>query len=180
MNENPVSPSSFIEEHPILEPNLFLLNHANRPLMGWHHEYMILEKSLSNRSLAGLFSMGVFGMISIISLSSFLNLPAPFQGLVSLMSVIVWVIVIGRVIRYLERDIAVKGIILPGIVTHAEKIHTRVNRLIGVRYQFTAPGGIVIEGYDEGDCENASYEMVPAPGRSVYVWYGDDEKHYLL
>ncbi len=77
-----------------------------------------------------------------------------------------------------------KAQVLDGIVVQAEKIVSQgqygAGEKIGVRYQFAAPGGVIIYGYDTGISKDASDPMAPVPGTPVKVYYEAEERHYLL
>lgn len=94
---------------------------------------------------------------------------------------------LGLIARYgysANEKIDLAGWIVPGVVLHAEKIRIRGGNYraerLGIRYQFVAPGGVVIEGYAEGDSDHASDKMAPAPGTPVKIWLNDNGTHYLL
>jgi hypothetical protein len=75
---------------------------------------------------------------------------------------------------------APKAQVLNGTVVKAEKIRGNGIELLGVRYQFAAPGGIIRYGYSEALSEDASHAMAPPPGTRVKVYYTEKGKHYLL
>lgn len=181
MSEYPVYTAT---ETPVDDPNLFLLNDANRTFVDRRNEFITLEHAPANRTLSMMLALGVVGMVAAIALLAVSKLPAQYNSLAFLVIAGGGVGVFLALLRYLYRDVPVKGWMIPGVVTHAEKIrviegrYTREN--VGVRYQFVAPGGVVMDGYAEGDSETASHGMAPTPGTPVKVWLDDDGSHYLL
>lgn len=179
MNEAPVYTTS---EIPVPDPDLFLLIDANRTFIGGRNEVMILEHAPENRTLSLLIVLGVVAFFLVLLGVS--NLPAQYNTLAFIIIVAGGVSAFIAVLRYLYRDVPVKGWMIPGVVTHAEKIRVIEGRYtreyLGVRYQFAAPGGVVMDGYAEGDSDKASHVMAPIPGTPVKIWLDDDGTHYLL
>lgn len=181
MNEAPVYTTP---EIPIPDPHLFLLNDANRTFVEGRNEYMIVEHTPDNRTLSATLAMGALVLLGGIVLVSISNLLSQYNTFVFLVMVVGGIGAFLAILRYLYRDVPGKGWIIPGVVTHAEKIrvvenyHTR--EYMGVRYQFVAPGGVVMDGSAEGDSDRASHTMAPPAGTPVKIWLDDDGTHYLL
>jgi hypothetical protein len=190
-NEPPILDTSMAEapvyttpEIPVPDPHLFLLNDANRTFIEQRNEYMILQHSPSGGTLSVTIGIGAAVLLLGMVLMGVSDLPAQYNTLAFLVIVVGGVGALLAFLRYLYRDVPVKGWIIPGVVTHGEKIrvvenyHTR--EYIGVRYQFAAPGGVVMDGYAEGESDKASHTMAPPPGTLVKIWLDDDGTHYLL
>lgn len=181
MSEAPIYTTA---ETPIRDTHLFLLNDVNRTFIERRNEYMTLEHTPDKRTLSMLIALGVVAFFLGIVLLGVSNLPAQYNTLAFIVIVAGGVGAFIAVLRYLYRDIPVKGWMIPGVVTHAEKIRVIEGRYtrdyLGVRYQFAAPGGVVMDGYAEGDSDRASHTMAPTPGTLVKIWLDDDGTHYLL
>jgi hypothetical protein len=180
MNENPVSLSPLIEEHPVPDPNLFLLKRTNRAFIERRNDSPVLGGTA--------FSWKAFNPLIYLLLISFLLsglciFPNSGLPLLLLISFIIFAFYTGnRPADNEPPDLA--GWIIPGVVTHSEKIRIEnsqhLQERLGIRYEFPAPGGVVMEAYAEGDSVNASDRMAPAPGTPVMVWYTDEGTCYLL
>jgi hypothetical protein len=181
MNEAPVYTTS---ETPVPDPTLFLLNDANRTFVEGRNEYMVVEHSPDHSTLSIIVAIGALVLLGGILLVSISNLPAQYNTFAFLVLVVAGIGAFLAILRYYYRDVPGKGWILPGIVTHAEKIRIvenyRTREYVGVRYQFVAPGGVVMDGYAEGASDNATHGVAPTPGTSVKIWLADDGTHYLL
>lgn len=181
MNESPVRPLPLVEEQPVLDSNLFLLHRSNQAFVERRSNYPNLGLSLTSREkiLTGAFAVC---LIFIAIASSILPPSLAIFGVLGL---------IGGFLGVIERygypsndTIDLAGWIVPGVVLHSKKIRVREGNYrseqVGIRYQFTTPKGVVMEGYSEGESNAASDKMAPPPGTPVRVWYDDAGNHYLL
>ncbi len=171
-------------ETPVRDPNLFLLFDANRPFIERASDTMTVEHAPGDSTLAAMLGIGAVVILLGTVLMGLSNLPSDYN-------ILTFAVIAGggvggfvALLRYLYRDENVKGWIIPGVVTHAEKIRVMEGRYtrdyLGIRYQFAAPGGVVMEGDAEGESASSSLGMAPAPGTPVKIWLDDDGTHYLL
>jgi Na+-transporting methylmalonyl-CoA/oxaloacetate decarboxylase gamma subunit len=203
MNETPTSLDPSIIEIPVPDSSLFLLYEQNRAFLSGKTALPYLSKRSEEAQLglwlvfAGLgvlfllFGGGNF-IMRWLALRD-LNVENPTVTGMLLFLLVIAVMGISVVIRdaRLAKQPAPTGTtetpvpptphVLDGTVASAEKIRTEHGTPhIGVRYQFTAPGGIVTYGYSEALSEDASHSMAPLPGTPVKVYYTEKGKHYLL
>ncbi len=182
MNETPVDTLTPVDEHPVLDSNLFLLHRSNQAFVERRSNHPTLGSSLTRREQILIGTFGVCMILIYIGVVTIL--PVFFASLVSLAIVVAFLGLIARYGRPSHQSAGIAGWIVPGVVLHSEKIRTRDGKVrleqLGIGYQFVAPGGLVIEGYAGGDSEHASDTMAPAPGTPVRVWFDDDGNHYLL
>lgn len=181
MSEHIVDTLTPVDEHPVLDSNLFLLHRSNQAFVERRSNHPTLGSSLTDRER---LLIGAFGVCMILIYIGVTLLPVVFASLVSLAIVVAFLGLIARYGRPSHEPAGLAGWIVPGVVLHSEKIRTREGKVrsvqLGIRYQFVAPGGVVIDGYAGGDSDHASDTMAPAPGTPVRVWYDDDGNHYLL
>lgn len=180
-------PTYTIAEIPVLEPNIFLLNRANRWFIEGQAPTPIVEEGMSNQMLALFFYFALLGLVLVGIVMSNPLWGTQFHGAILLGVLIVGVIGGMAFLRYQMGDdkaLSIKGTLVRGEVTHAEKIRvvqgTTSRELLAVHYRCTAPGGVVIYERAEGESDLASMQVAPLVGTSVFVWYTDDGKPYLL
>jgi len=185
MSETPVPP---IEEYPVPDPTLFLLNRANRDFVERRSNHPVLDKPATVAFRSGYLGIMVLMVVALLVLATL----ASSVGLLAVMTcILILIIVLGGLgalfwayFQYMGRTRELKGWIIPGVVTHSEKIrietYQQMQERLGIRFEFVTQGGVVEKGYTEGDSDSASDTMAPAPGTPVSVWYDEEGKHYLL
>jgi len=175
-------PYHTIVETPVLDPNLFLLHHANRAFVERRNNHPILDEA-SQRSTA--IALGIALSFPLIIALLILNsgmLPLPYASWLCGFMIVLVITIVGGYGYYLRSDLRLKGWILPGAVVRSEKIRWGKNshERFGVWYRFVDPNGDLIEGYAEADSDTANRRMAPLQGTEVRIWYDDNGKCYLL
>jgi hypothetical protein len=188
MNEIPVAPPSY-QEIPVPEPNLFLLNRANRAFIERRTNNPVWDEAPPEQDANGVWGILLFIIGTLMSLTIVSNLPlgeyrvwiflVALIGIIALSLTLFW-----AYYRYIYETLQLKGWILPGKVLHSEKIRMVADESwderVRVRFQYSTPDGILTVGYAEGNSDWASDNMAPAPGTPIRVWYGDDGEIFLL
>jgi hypothetical protein len=192
-----ISPPSIVES-PVADPTLFLMYERNRAYLQGKTALPHLSNQEEESYLAGVLLFGgVAVMFLVFGGGTFLmrwfrdleNSSLVVMGFFLAILLAMGVMVVMRDMQLAKSasaekegtPVPPKPQLLEGTVTHAEKIRDQhgVARL-GVRYQFAAPGGIIMTGYAEGLCEDASHPMGPVPGTPVKIYYEQEQKYYLL
>jgi hypothetical protein len=178
-------PAYTVTETPVLDPNLFLLNRANRAFIERRNDTPILNESSLDHDASRFGGIVLFIFTTVIILSLVRNVSLEVYRLsvfiIALSSILAF---FWAYVRYMCQSVGIKGWILPGEVLHSEKIRVIADKTwheqVGVRFQYTTPDGVLTIGYAEGGSDRASDNMAPAPGTPVRVWYGDDGEIFLL
>jgi hypothetical protein len=188
MKENPVLPLSY-EEVPVPEPNLFLLNRANRDFIERRTDNPVWDEPPPEQDASGVWGILFFIIFTLLILMIMWNLPLREHQFWIFIIALIGVIALSIVLfwtyhRYIYQSPQLKGWILPGEVLHSEKIRVVADESwderVGVRFQYSTPDGVLTIGYAEGNSDWASDNMAPAPGTPIRIWYGDDEEVFLL
>ena len=179
-------PAYTLTETPVLDPNLFLLNRANRAFIERRNDnpyFLKVRSTLTFQESSILLGTGLlFSMYLCMILASPQGIGSAIAGTIVAIFIILFAGV--RPANPDTDNIDLAGWILPGVVLHSEKVRVEREQSwrehLGIRFEFTTPEEVVTEAYAEGESNKASDKMAPFPGTPVRVWYGDDGKVFLL
>lgn len=181
MKETPVPSNDIQEEIPVLDPSVFLLRRTNRGFVERRHQ----QPHLKDVGSIDYWMVGIIGLVGggAILCAFWWAVPLGYIAIVG----VLWLMafgVYGQLHQTFNTNPILNGRILPGTVTHSEKIRIGEKDIqrefVGIRYQFFTTEGDSLEGYAEGDRAMTSQTIIPARGTPVYVWYDDEGNHYLL
>lgn len=183
MNESPIAPRPSPQEHPVPDPNLFLLHHANRAFVEGRNSHPILDEASQRRTLTIFLATLSVPIVGGILLLSSEVIPVAYSAWFCVGFIASLIIIIGGYIHYLRSDLNLQGRLFSGVVVRSEKTravtNNRYRERFGVWYRFIAQGKLQ-EGYAEGESDTASQRIAPIKGMEVHVWVDDNGKCYLL
>lgn len=185
MSEVPTSPP-IMKETPVLDPRAFVLHGENEAFLKGRRSYPYLSDGAEDLFAAFLAIVAFFCLMAgfwffVTGEGQVFNIVAGvvlvLTGVGSL-GVMVWST------RPKRRNTKLVGQVLIGEVLESEKIRGYRGEPhldgIGVRYQFTTPGGKVIRDRAEATNDRNREKMAPAPESPVYIWYDQDGNYTLL
>lgn len=178
-------PIAVAPEYAVLDPTLFLISRENAAYLKGQRPAPFLDPMRSSERLraitfvllAGLFmTVLIYGAITLLE-------PGGWAIMVTLFALISFGFTLAYMLYLLlmQRTPPGAGVVLAGEVVQADRTWIPGNQfLIGVRYRFSAPGGVLETAQAQGFADNASDTMAPLPGTPVRVYFMDDGKYHLL